>query len=181
MDLNHIKLPATVIADLYKSSLVEREENLTKKEAPATLPKQEIRPANTEIEVKSWKSLGNNLKHIMVIVNKTDVIYLPDNELIFLTGILAACKLNISDVAIFNLGNHPGTTYKDLVSYFKSKNVFLFGVEPVDFGLPMNFPHFQQQKFTGITFLFSPSLNELENDKLLKSKLWICLKQIFNI
>ena len=52
MDLNHIKLPATVIADLYKSSLVEREENLTKKEAPATLPKQEIRPANTEIEVK---------------------------------------------------------------------------------------------------------------------------------
>jgi len=45
----------------------------------------------------------------------------------------------------------------------------------------MNFPHFQQQKFTGITFLFSPSLNELENDKLLKSKLWICLKQIFNI
>ncbi|MGB5028284.1 MAG: hypothetical protein WBO38_07265, partial [Chitinophagaceae bacterium] len=105
MDLNHIKLPATVIADLYKSSLVEREENLTKKEAPASLPKQEIRPANTEIEVKSWKSLGNNLKHIMVIVNKTDVIYLPDNELIFLTGILAACKLNIGDVAIFNLGN----------------------------------------------------------------------------
>ena len=181
MDLNHIKLPATVIADLYKSSLVEREENLTKKEAPATLPKQEIRPANTEIEVKSWKSLGNNLKHIMIIVNKADVVYLPDNELNFLTGILAACKLDIGDVAIINLGNHPGTTNKDLVSYFKSKNVFLFGVEPADFGLPMNFPHFQEQKFTGIKYLFSPSLNELENDKLLKSKLWICLKQIFNI
>jgi hypothetical protein len=176
MDLNHIKLPATVIADLYKSSLVEREENLTK--SPAST-KTGNRPAIQKL-IK-WKSLGNNLKHIMVIVNKTDVIYLPDNELIFLTGILAACKLNIGDVAIFNLGNHPGTTYKDLVSYFKSKNVFLFGVEPVDFGLPMNFPHFQQQKFTGITFLFSPSLNELENDKLLKSKLWICLKQIFNI
>ena len=58
MDLNHIKLPATVITDLYKSSLVETEENLSKKEAPASIPKLEIRQANTEIEVKSWKSLG---------------------------------------------------------------------------------------------------------------------------
>jgi hypothetical protein len=87
----------------------------------------------------------------------------------------------LADVAVVNLNNQPKSSYKELVAFFKSRIVLLFAVEPASFGLPMSFPHFQIQPFAGNSFLFSPSLKELENDKVLKSKLWVCLKRLFNL
>jgi hypothetical protein len=174
MDLNNIELPAFVVADLYQSSLIETGEiPLKTQPATATIEKEQL--------ISVWKSVGGNQKNILIIVNYTDVVHLPDSDLTFLTGILGACKLSLADVAIVNLNNHPEASYKELTSFFKSKIVFLFAVEPASFGLPMSFPHFQIQAFASNSFLFSPSLKELENDKLLKSKLWVCLKRLFNL
>ncbi|MBL0130777.1 MAG: hypothetical protein IPP43_06385 [Chitinophagaceae bacterium] len=106
---------------------------------------------------------------------------MPDHELTFLTGILGACKLSLADVAIVNLYNHPQSSYNELTSFFKSKIVFLFDMEPAAFGLPMHFPHYQIQAFAGNSFLYAPSLKELENDRVEKSKLWVCLKRLFNL
>jgi hypothetical protein len=174
MDLNNIELPAFVVAELYQSSLIEGDKILVKVQpVVATIEKEQ--------PVSVWKSVGGNQKNILVIVNYTDAVHLPDSDLIFLTGILGACKLSLADVAIVNLNNHPEALYKELTSFFKSKVVLLFAVEPAAFGLPMSFPHFQIQPFANNSFLFSPSLKELENDKLLKSKLWVCLKRLFNL
>jgi hypothetical protein len=179
MDLNHINLPAFVIADLYHSSLIDAGETAAKpKPEEIFIEKKSI---HDRTETMDWKYLGENRKNILIIVNHKDGVHLSDDDLNFLTGILGACKLNIGDVAIVNLNNHPGASYKELTSYLKSRRVFLFGVEPAAFGLPMSFPHFQLQSFANISFLFSPVLKELENDKLLKSKLWVCLKRIFEI
>jgi hypothetical protein len=179
MDLNHINLPAFVIADLYHSSLIDAGETPGKSKPEEIFIEKSTIHAGTGTE--DWKYLGDNRKSILIIVSHKDVVHLPDDELGFLTGILSACKLNIGDVAIVNLNNHPGLFYKELTVHFKSKKVFLFGVEPAAFGLPMSFPHFQLQSFANNSFLFSPVLKELENDKLLKSKLWVCLKRIFEI
>ena len=46
---------------------------------------------NTE----SWKSLGNNQKNILIVVNYGNAVHLPDEELSFLTSMLAACKLSL--------------------------------------------------------------------------------------
>ncbi|MBK9568854.1 MAG: hypothetical protein IPO53_02260 [Chitinophagaceae bacterium] len=54
-------------------------------------------------------------------------------------------------------------------------------MEPAAFGLPMHFPHYQIQAFAGNSFLYAPSLKELENDRVEKSKLWVCLKRLFNL
>jgi len=170
MDINHIELPAFVVVDLYQSSLVDSNE------AIAT----ETTVADTTSD-SQWKSLGSNHKNILIIVNNNEAVHLPDNELAFLTGILGACKLSLADVAIFNLNNHPEASYKELTSFFKSKIVFLFDTEPAAFGLPMSFPHYQIQAFAGSSFLYSPSLKELENDRVEKSKLWVCLKRLFNL
>ena len=99
----------------------------------------------------------------------------------FLTGILSACKFGLDDVSVVNLNDHQGTSYKELISYFKSKVVLLFDIEPASFGLPINFPYYQLQAFAGNTFLYAPSLKELEKDKIEKSKLWVCLKRLFNL
>jgi hypothetical protein len=179
MDLNHINLPAFVIADLYHSSLIDNGKASIKLKPGEIFT--EKTPTLVPTETIVWKYLGENRKKILIIINYDGVVYLPDDEFNFLTDILGACKLSIGDVAIVNLNNHPGASYKELTNHFKSKNVFLFGVEPATFGLPMNFPHFQLQLFANNSFLFSPVLKELENDKLLKSKLWVCLKRIFKI
>ena len=173
-DLNHIKLPASVVADLYHSSLIDMDETPVNK---AVAENTETRP----IALPGWKWLGENRKNVLIIVSYPDAVHLPDNDLVFLTGIISACKLSMADVAVVNLNNHPQASYKELVVFFKSKIVLLFALEPASFGLPMSFPHFQIQPFAGNSFLFSPSLKELENDKVLKSKLWVCLKRLFNL
>src|SRR5258705_7089952 len=136
MDLNHIDLPASLVADLYHSSLIEAGDT------PANA--QPVIDDNTAGE---WKWLGNNRKNILLLVEYVGGVNLPEQELGFLNGILAACKLSIDDVAIVNLDNHPGVSYKEFISFFKSRTIFLFGVDPAKFGLPMSFPHFQLQSF----------------------------------
>jgi hypothetical protein len=173
MSINNITLPAHTVADLYQGSLI------AEKSVAAPLLEQPLQPgANTS---SAWKSLGNNQQQILIIVNNNEAVHLPDNELAFLTGIIGACKLSLADVAIVNLNNHPGAGYKELTTEFKSRKVFLFGIEPATFGLPMSFPHYQMQAFTGISFLYAPALKELENDKAEKMKLWGCLKKMFGI
>ena len=172
-DINHIKLPASVVADMYQSSLIEADE----KRVDQPDDHVENNPAGFPV----WKWLGENKKNILVIVSYPDAVHLPDQELALLTGILAACKLSLADVAVFNYHNLPAASYKEVLAFFKSKIVLLFAVEPASFGLPMSFPHFQIQPFAGNSFLFSPALKELENDKILKSKLWVCLKRLFNL
>ena len=173
-DLDHIKLPASVVADLYHSSLIDMNETPVNKAVPGNT---ETRPD----DLPGWKWLGENRKNVLIIVNDQEAVHLPDTDLVFLTGIIGACKLSMADVAVVNFNNYPQASYKEFVAFFKTRIVLLFAVEPASFGLPMSFPHFQIQPFGGSSFLFSPSLKELENDKVLKSKLWVCLKRLFNL
>jgi len=181
MDLNNISLPASLVVNLYHSSLIADDETVTKKKDVAETIEENATPVIEKNESAAWKSLGSNAKNILIIVKSKEAVHLPDNELAFLTGILGACKLSLADVAIVNLNNHPGATYKELTTFFKSKIVFLFDEEPAAFGLPLSFPHYQIQAFAGNSFLYSPSLKDLENDKIEKSKLWVCLKRLFNL
>jgi len=178
MGLNNIILPASVVTDLYQKLLIEFSDN--------KLPIDEYgikdkKPAQPDDKINDWKWLGENKKNIVILLNNQNSVHLPDDELNFLSGILQACKLSLADVAILNIRNHPQLSYKELTSFFKSKIVLLFAIEPSVLDLPMNFPHFQIQPFSGNTFLYSPSLSELEKDKLLKSKLWVSLKRLFTI
>jgi len=157
------------------SIMIEEEE-----EDPSGLP-----PGKKTKKIKTketiLKSLGGNQKNILVVVKNANITYLPDEDLEFLTNILKACKLNLEDVAIVNTNNNPGEGYKEYLKNWSSKIVLLFGVDPVSFDLPVNFPEFQVQSLTNTKFLYSPSLNECRTDKLLKSKLWVSLQRIFGL
>jgi hypothetical protein len=63
--------------------------------------------------------------------------------------------------------------------------VLLFGLDPTAIRLPINFPHFKQLTYDDCVYLSSPALDQLvpntEESKLLKSKLWVCLKTIFDV
>jgi hypothetical protein len=180
MSINNIELSGALLSELYKNSLIEERGLITKK-IPEAEPDKKIPGQLADTVEERFKSLGNNSKNILVLVKYSNDVHLPDADLNFLTGIIGACKLSLNDVAIVNLVTNPGATYKEMLSFFKSRIVLLFDIEPASIGLPMNFPHYQLQAFAGNTFLYSPALQELENDKVLKSKLWVCLKRLFNI
>jgi hypothetical protein len=108
-------------------------------------------------------------------------MHLPDEELNFLTGMLTACKLSLDDVAIINICNYEMVNYKEMIMQFKSRIVFLFGVTPGEFELPVNFPAFQVQTLSGCTYLYTPALEERNNDSMFKSRLWLSLRSIFSI
>jgi hypothetical protein len=173
MNLNHIQLPASVIADLYKRSLVISDQESDEQAVPSL--------QKTADSANKWKYLGENKKNILAVVNYSDSVHLPDEELNLFTRLLAACKFSLADVAIVNGNNYDEINYKEMIAQFSSRIIFLFGIDPVSFGLPVNFPHFQLQPFANATFLFSPPLDELRKDELLKSKLWVCLRRLFAI
>jgi hypothetical protein len=182
MDLNTIQLPASVIADLYTSSLIDTGE-IKPADKPVTEERAAIIPAANSLPEAgpTWKWLGENRKNILVVVHHNDAVYLPDNELQFLTNMLTACKLSLADVAIVNLEHQPHKQYKEITGQFNSKVALLFDTEPASFGLPMNFPFYQIQPFGNCSFLYAPSLTTLEKDKVEKSKLWVILRRLFNI
>jgi hypothetical protein len=159
MSLNQLILNSSLLADLYPDVLVEI--NATRMPEPG-----------------GNKYLGSNEKNILIVVNTADAVYLDDAELTFLTNILSACNLSLADVAIVNWYNKETALF---VSEFKSKHVILFGISPLQFDLPINFPHFQIQNFDKTDYLTAPALSIISNDVSVKKELWTSLKKMFNI
>lgn len=181
MNLNNIDLNPALLASLYPNSLVLPEKNINPENHTTSQKAVSHNNPETKSADTCWKWLGNNEKNILIVVNYTDAVYLPDEELNLLKNILGACKLSLEDVAIVNLNNQNTTGWKELTGYLKSKIVFLFDVEPAGWGLPLSFPAYQLQPFNGCTYLYAPSLHLIATDKVEKSKLWVCLKRLFNL
>lgn len=168
MSLDQIQLTPGLISELYSKILTEI------KETDAGLRKQS--PEESE-----WNYIGENGKKILLLVNYPEQVQLTNMQFSFINNMLSACKISLQDVVLMNRTQNVKANHKKLIEYFQSKIILLFGIEPDSFGLPLNFPHFQVQNFSNCTFLFIPAIEDLENDKVLKSKLWVCLRRIFGI
>lgn len=166
MSLDNIQLPSSIIAGLYNKSLYDL--NPYEPEQISTLD-------------NNISFLGDNIKRITILVDDKEAIYLTDDQLSFLLGILTACKLTMADVAVINLDKNKLCTYKEISNTLKPEKVLLFGLSPDTVGLPLQFPHYQIQHFNNQVYLSSASLLQLQADKAEKMKLWNCLKKIFSI
>ncbi len=166
MSLDHIQLPAIVLQDLFTNTLVDLK--------TVTAPPSSFNEGNLSC-------LGGNKRRVTIIVAHPEVIYLPDNELNFLLGILTACKLSMADVALLNYSKNPSVTYKHISEQLLAEKILLFGIEPSKLELPLQFPHYQIQQFNNQVYLSSPGLKILSDNKEEKIKLWMCLKQVFGI
>ena len=175
-------LPPFIIASLYKDELVLIDDqkssnaNKTKKgEAVVTAP-QEIQ--------KPISYLGDNQKKITILLQDTTAVHLADESLQFLTAILAACKLNMGDVAIVNTVHQP-VQYTQIKTELKPSTIILFDISNASIALPFEVPHYQVQQYDNCTLLFSAPLQSMlvktDAAKLEKGKLWNALKKTFNI
>jgi hypothetical protein len=159
MNLNDVRLTPQLLTDLYRNVLVEIEA------APA--PETGL------------KTLGGNEKKILIVVKNESEKVLPESELAFLSSILTACKLTVNDIVILNYQGMDKKQYKDVLHRFESRFVLLFGVAPLHFGLPMDFPPFQIQAFDSRHYLYAPPLQKIQEHKGIKAELWTALKKLF--
>jgi hypothetical protein len=164
MSLDNIQLPATILQGLYGKSLYDLETD---------------KSVSDDIQTGNIVYLGTNQKKVVILVNSSSAIYLPDEELNFLLGILTACKLSMADIALINSAQNPGVDYLAVTEQLKAEKIFLFGLAADALSLPLQFPHYQVQQFNNQVYLSSVALNELQANKDEKMKLWNCLKKIF--
>jgi hypothetical protein len=165
MSLNHIELNPHQLAALYSETLIEVTES------QQVMPQANPRP----------KQLGGFAKRILVMVSTPSAPIIGDAELAFLTSVLSACRLTVGDIAILNNNLMETEASSEAIGTLDPARVLLFGIGPLQIGLPLDFPQFQLQQFNGRTYLHAPSLQELENDKEKKKQLWNSLKTLFGI
>jgi hypothetical protein len=204
-----IQLPDFVIANLYTNQLVlgidvqtnqiktvANPDLILKTVVPVEPPTREktiseptavTKPKTQEPIIldtdKQWY-LGNNGKHITVVIHETGVAYINDKHLQFLSNILNACKLNLGDISLVNHANHP-LSYAELKQKLQPKFVLVFALETKDIKLPFTIPYYQVQLHDNCKFLFASSLTKMDGDskeaKIEKSKLWMSLKNMFQL
>ncbi|MFI5155966.1 MAG: hypothetical protein ACHQEM_07255 [Chitinophagales bacterium] len=171
MSLNKLRLPNKVIVDLYRHSMVlaGKEKGIDEMEEDHAGP---------------YRYLGGNMKKAVLIVASTESFSVPEKHLSFLVKILESCKMTLADVAILNHAsrNIDIHTLKDQIN---PKKLILFGLEPKQINLPFNSPAFKIQEYDDCEYLYAPSMEDLNRDteesKILKSKLWVCLRKLFQV
>jgi hypothetical protein len=162
MPSDPIKLPPVALVELYQKVLVD--------------PGKPVQPQNDHLSGPAF--LGGNQQQVLVLVNQPQAVHINDVELQILLRILGACKLALNDVAIVNMAKAP--SWSDIKN-LSPVNCLLLGVTAEELGLPVVFPEFHQHQYDHIAFLQAPSLIIIDADPLLKSKLWLCLKAMFNL
>lgn len=174
MGLNNIELPGVVIAELYKNGLLEEV-------SPGKGDKENAPAYRRDAGVIPVQYLGKNAKRITILVHYPSDVYLPEEQLTFLGNVLKACGLNAGDIAIVNTAMRT-LDAETIIRELGTAKLLVFRNMPL-----LNIPGepFTVTKFANIPVLTAPTLETMNGDseesKLLKSKLWVCLKQLFDV
>ena len=150
------QLPDELIVALYKNVLID----------PGSFEKKEQ-------ELDQFEP-----KEILILVKSESAIP-NEKQTTFLSAILKALKLELSNVNLICSGSNDFRPYQELTKRLKPNKIILFGISPSEFSLPMHFPLFQIQSFEKIKYLCAPTLEEIESEKSLKMTLWQTLQQLF--
>lgn len=123
-----IQLPDFLIAELYKGSLVDLD-TFTLKAPASELEEQPAKTKDIIFETEKIKFLGENEKGVIIIVNQLEAVFLMEDELTFLTNILKACQLNLTDIAIINNAKQT-IDYGAIKEQMNAHTILLFDIEP---------------------------------------------------
>jgi hypothetical protein len=190
-------IPGTLLAGLYKDTLIASEAHAPAPEkavaaaveaapAPAAAKPAPPAPAVAKLPAEPGRKpfLGDNAKGVLLLVKDDNNVHLAEDSLQLLTGILAACRLNMGDVAVMNMARHTAS-FAQLREQMQVNYCFLFDIGLEEVSLAFAIPPYQVFTHDSCTFLSAPAISRMlgtsEEAKLLKSKLWVCLKKIFNV
>jgi hypothetical protein len=169
------KLPRSVLAQLYKESIVLCA-------APANVDKKETTEVTTP--TVPIKFLGEHQKKILVLVQDPNAVHLNERAFDLLTSILNACKLTIADIALINLANKNFSLHQ-ILSQVPSEFVLIFDINPTQLKIKLPTKLYTPILLGTTHLLFSNNLSTMQgidtDSKIEKTKLWTALKLIFKL
>jgi hypothetical protein len=191
MGINNIDLSPELLLALYRDSLVRDRETGKPYPDDEKVPDPEkktnakkggkVGPQAAE----AYRFLGNNLRRICFIVSYPDTVFLPDEQLAFLTKMLSACRCSIADVSVLNTA-HTAVDIKKLITQLHPETLFLCGIPPASLNVQEPVEPFTISAVNGISTILIPSLTLLSQEDgadliPIKKKLCASLRTLFNI
>jgi hypothetical protein len=165
MSLNNIELSSGQVAEFYEANLVIT--GITAIKTEVILPEQSTSGIT-----------GKNKKKLIWLVNEPAYPLLADEEFSFLGDILAACKMNMEDIALINYAQYQ-QEWKDFQNQLQPQIVILSAVPSLQ--LPVTGDEYKPVTYNKIQFLFTGSLSAIRQNRALKGQLWTALKQMLGI
>lgn len=170
MDLNGLEFTASQLTELYGASVFVMDADRPGKPA--------IKKEIPSIIKETIPFKGKNKKRILWVVYEPEQSYLSDTDFDFLSQIITACKMNMDDVALINAATKDFSV-AEVLDQLNPVTLIFCGVPHTFLPFPINeyilYPHQKRNYFV------CDSLNELQHDKVKKSKLWLVLKEILAI
>lgn len=157
MSLDKLKIPGLLVHELFKNQLVD------------------IRK-----DGENDPAFIDEIKDVLIILSEPKPGPVSAVSSAIIGKILAACKWRMEDTGFINVNGVP-VTWTGIKNAGTPRICILFGPDSTVIDLPVIFPEFRIQQFDGTQFLQCPSPGTIENDRLLKSKLWLCMKELFNV
>lgn len=143
--------------------------------APA-IPKINPLPV-AEAPVAGFKYTGGFGQKFLVVVNYPNHDVMDATHMNALESTIKRKEMSLNDVAIFNIGKHPGTDIKAIGRFFKPKRMLLLGKESFPEGLAE--PVFNQLTMLGTCqLLYSYSFNEMMGNKEQVKAFWEQMKML---
>ena len=172
MSLTNTKLPGFILADLFKTALID---------LPA---EQQEEKAVEQILEAAISFVGQNQHYITIGVYAAEQQDVPADHLQFLTSILKACQRTMDHVAVVNFGVRE-LLLADLVAQLQPRIILLFGAYHVFGSWMIQTEDFSPFYLQQIQIVRVPALEQMlesnAESRILKSKLWNVLKQLFNL
>ena len=191
-------LPAAVLVALYKDSLVlpnmdiapqanqeQLAHALVGEAVLATAPiNEKMNDQKVVDSTTPLKYLGDHLKNVILLVNDVNAVYLNEADLGLLSSILNACKLTLADIALINIAKQSIGLH-DILETLPSRLVISFDVNATQLKIKLPATLYKPFVLGDTHILFSNSLSSMQggdlNAKTEKGKLWIVLKQLFQL
>jgi len=164
MSLDNFQIPINLLPELYSNSLVLLDDK---------------QPKSISLIRDNFDFLGGNKKNILILVNVADFVHLSDENLQFLTSVLAACKLSIADVAILNINRLFQYDEIHLKDFFTPRAIIYFDVNATSIDTLIPNKLYDVTTIANINYLSTQSLNVIAENIEAKKQLWNCLKMIF--
>lgn len=157
MSLNKIRLTNEILGRLYEKTL-----NVSEAYSETTVP----------VTNKSYRA-------ILIIVSDPQSENLSSADHAFVSSVLTACQQSIEDAVVCNVAVSTANV-KEYLSTDRNLNCLLFGVDPAIVGGEV-LDKYKVQRAKNISFIHAPGLKEIQDNVAEKKKLWVSLKQLFNL
>lgn len=127
--------------------------------------------------------IGNNERNIVIIIKEISPTYVNEITLEQINSILESCKIEISEVAIFNIEKEK-IQIDDLIDNLSPNIILLFDINSQEITLPISINYNEIQTYKGCKILLAVSFESLFQKNNIESterklQLWRSLNNIF--